>query len=643
MKIRNKVSWACAGLAGIMSFNTSAMVCELFEPGVGEPTVVNKFFTRQTANFSQFVELGTAVAVGDFNNDGTPDLAMSAPNEPTRRGVMRAGSVSIFLNVSGLPTQVGVRADEQANQVENVLLEGVTASEEVGQFMAVGDFNNDNIDDLAITSQSKLYVVLGRASFESTISLGNELSADIQTSFALSSRGQVAAGDVNGDGIDDIVVTQSSQVSVLFGGGDMTFDAAITRSNDTNDFLPQGIAIGDFNGDNVADIAIGLPGDDLTNLSLQDVGRVYIVPGSANFADVDLSSASSLLTIINGESANYQTGVTLAAGDVNGDGVGDLLIGAPEANSASGRAYIVPGSRRRLASTIELFQNSSITVLRMSDLSVGGSSAKVGQTLLAQDLNADNIVDIIVAGPGRDWVNVLYGRSQLASEYLLDSASDIFFTGEPNTLGTNEVSTLRGGIKLGDALMGTSVAVADFNRDGQPDIVFGGPDSTDLIFPQASAGKDRPDGYVAVVYSPVAKVQTPGAALDLASGILNLPEVAVAGIGSFTFQMQFITIIPGGPVTSTLRFQLNPVTIAPSTVSLCQPARAVIAFDGGFNRDLLTIQLAITAFDVGGGVLLEAPFGSRQVAGEEFLLETENGMVRFKETPGHAVGTHLNL
>jgi hypothetical protein len=180
-----------------------------------------------------------------------------------------------------------------------------------------------------------------------------------------------SAGDVNGDGIDDIIIgapgvdqdgnEHTGEIYVVFGSTNWSLaELDLSSLDGTNGFQINGIdklddsgwsvsSAGDVNGDGIDDIIIGASGADPNGN--ESAGESYVVFGSTNWslAELDLSSLDGTNGFqINGVDADDRSGSSVSsAGDVNGDGIDDIIIGAifagPDGNSEAGESYVVFG------------------------------------------------------------------------------------------------------------------------------------------------------------------------------------------------------------------------------------------------------------------------------------------------------------
>jgi hypothetical protein len=163
--------------------------------------------------------------------------------------------------------------------------------------------------------------------------------------------------------------------------------------------------IDDFNNDNLVDLVIGSPWYDSSTVT--DIGAVFVYYGKSGDLFEDLNQSSADLIVL-GEIDGDKFGWSVAdAGDVNGDGINDLLVGAPDAMTKRGKAYIIYGGENQVG-TYNV-QNLKTRVLTGNSLEIpeqggyGSSVAGLG------DLNNDGYDDVLVGAPGSDQAIITFG------------------------------------------------------------------------------------------------------------------------------------------------------------------------------------------------------------------------------------------
>jgi len=368
--------------------------------------------------------LGRSVsAVGDINGDGTDDFIVGDPVIDTSYVVFGGADVSNgVLSVPLIDGTNGFRIEGSFNRD----YAGASVS-------GVGDFNGDGVPDLLIGApyggdtfaEGESYVVFGGADVGASGSV--ELtSLDGSNGFVLNGfdtrdRGGYsvsAAGDVNGDGVPDIIIgalggdasgiDEAGESYIVFGGAGVGSSGSLDLSSldGTDGFVINGLADGDYSGtsvsaagdvnsDGVADVIIGAETADANgNVS---AGQSYVVfgrNGIGNGGSLNLSALDGANGfIINGLNAGDNLGTSVsAAGDLNGDGTSDLIVGAPEAGTG-GESYIVFGGAGVGASgEFELASLNGSNGFVVSGNTVDTSGFSVSA---AGDVNGDGVDDVI--------------------------------------------------------------------------------------------------------------------------------------------------------------------------------------------------------------------------------------------------------
>lgn len=400
------------------------------------------------------IELGTSVsAAGDVNGDGIDDVIIGAPYAEVRSNgetTYNGGEgYVIFGRAGGLGDTVDVTTLDGSN---GFALQGSDRAGVVGFAVSeAGDLNNDGIDDLVVGSSGDAHVVFGNSSgFEPTISVNDLVGTNGFTVINASTTRDLlgvalgSAGDVNNDGIDDLLVGAPGAdfnneedigiTYVIFGRSDGFSDTLdIATLNGTNGFAIRGTSTlnstgfsvsgaGDVNSDGIDDIVVGAPGA-MPNGRLE-AGETYVVFGrDGDFdATIELSAlnGSNGFTIWGsgvGTTTGFAGRSVSAAGDVNGDGISDLVVGsplvAPNFMEKAGESYVILGRTEGFDTVLDLAATNRDKVIRF----VGRAKDKVGISVAGGgDINGDGLSDIIVgASGGQARVYVLFGSGDGSS------------------------------------------------------------------------------------------------------------------------------------------------------------------------------------------------------------------------------------
>ena len=393
------------------------------------------------------------------------------------------------------------------NGTNGFRLEGVKRDDWTGYSVAsAGDVNADGYADIIIgaanfegaaanrLSIGASYVVFGKASgFSSTINLsglngvtGFRLEGGDEFGFAGATA--ASAGDVNGDGFADLVVRAPGDAGsgyVVFGKAN-GFASAINLSalNGDTGFRMWGLEViydlnghsaasaGDVNGDGFADVLFSAR--NASPNGNNGAGAAYLVFGKASgFASpifpTNLNGTNGFQ--INGVAAQDQAGMAVAsAGDVNGDGFADIIIGANGADpngSASGSSYVIFGKASGFTAAINLSSLNGSNGFRLdgvaADDRLGWSAASAG------DVNGDGYADMIVSAYQAD----PNSRSNAGSSYVV-FGNATGFASSLNLASLNGSNGFRLDGVAASEQSGRSVASAgDMNGDGYDDLIIG--------------------------------------------------------------------------------------------------------------------------------------------------------------------------
>jgi len=464
--------------------------------------------------------LGKVLALaGDVNGDGYADFLVGLPDAASG-----AGGAQLF------------RGGAAPDGTADLILTGGAAGDAFGSALAgLGDTNGDGYADFAVgapgvngdTGQVSLF--LGGASTGATAAM-TYTGANFGHRFGAALAG---GGDVNGDGYTDLSVAApaySASTGRLYlyyggaGGPDTTADAIRTGSGTGASFAASLAGCGDVDGDGYADLLVGAPGMN------SNAGQIFLYYGGTT----GLGNPSSLVQF--GGMGGAKLGTSLAGGgDANGDGFADFVAGGPQANSAAGLARLFLGSGRAPNSALSASIDGAGDGARLgravalagdvngdglSDLLVGAFASAAGGTNSgrvwlwpgagtgvvgaaqsigigkpgdfygravtgAGDANGDGYADVLVGAPQND-PDTTIGDFRRVS--LTDPGYAQLYLGSASGLTAAPALTLTG--EADDDHFGYALAgLGDVNGDGFSDVLIG-------AFKNDAAGADTGRAYL---------------------------------------------------------------------------------------------------------------------------------------------------
>jgi hypothetical protein len=390
---------------------------------------------------------GSALASGDFDDDGYDDLAIGAPGFAATRADLSVhdGAGAVFVLYGG-PGGLSNAGQQVWHQNRDGLAGLIEANDRLGSALAAGDLDGDGYDDLAIGVPYE--------------DVGDVVDAGGVNLLYGSASGLTTATRPN------VVWTQSS-----FG----------PLAEEEDDRFGSALAIGDFWADGAGDLVIGVPDEDLTGAA--DGGFVFVARGLAGSGLT--SAGATLLTrgsiFVVGEAApGDRFGAAFAVGEFDGDGVDDLAIGSPGESWSDGEDdYFDVGAVHLLRGAAGAGVGTTHFGRRLARASLGGvvGLESFGDALVAGDFDHDGLDEVAVGAPGDE----VGGAPGAGAVYLLDA-----LTANPPIV-TQVLSQAGPTPDLPSPYdaFGASLAAGDFDGNRFLDLATGAPHEDDGVLGSA--------------------------------------------------------------------------------------------------------------------------------------------------------------
>ncbi|HRX35331.1 MAG TPA: Ig-like domain-containing protein [Aestuariivirga sp.] len=478
---------------------------------------------------------GAVASAGDINGDGFEDLIFG-DGTASAFGTFSGEAFVVFGRASGL-ADVSPSSADFVSSGKGFRIFGADSFDGLGSAVSsAGDVNGDGFDDIIIgvpngdglfngrNNAGEAVVLFGKATGFANIDLATLtvdqgfriVGADTDDSAGWSVS---SAGDVNGDGFDDVIIgapladalspfsgLANGQAIIVFGkaSGFTNIDTAASdfvssgtgvriAGGTTGDFAGWSVSsAGDINGDGLDDVIVGAPSGDGPSDGREDAGEIMVIYGRSNPVD---GLTPQLLNFTNFGFRIYGADIkdgagwaVSSAGDINGDGFDDLIVSANYADgpdntrSAAGEAIVVFGSAAKLSnidvSATDFVSSGKGFRIFCAD-SLDSAALALGRLVSsAGDVNGDGFDDLIIGAPlARGPNNTVYAQGEAI--VVFGKASG--FTNIDVSVMTPDQGFRIYGVDH-DYTGLTVSSAGDINGDGFDDLVIGSEQTGTVVF-----------------------------------------------------------------------------------------------------------------------------------------------------------------